>query len=232
MPNVKNNLSAQDTQRRLLEAAGIVFAERGFHSATIKDITDRAGAALASVNYHFRDKTELYAAVIRRIQTDAARIVPPVEEQTGPAISRLRRAILHVVQQMIRRGQPPWERILMARELAQPSPALDPLIETVGRPLHERLGALIAEATGRREDDDAVILATSSVIGQCLYHVEHQSLIHRLHPQLHGELDTDQIADHIAEFSLAGIRAMARRPEANGHKAAAPRKRRRRGGRP
>ncbi|HYC54349.1 MAG TPA: CerR family C-terminal domain-containing protein, partial [Candidatus Binatia bacterium] len=99
-------------------------------------------------------------------------------------------------------------RILMARELAQPSPALDPLIETVGRPLHERLAALIAEMTGREPDDDEIILATCSVVGQCLYHVQHQSLIHKLHPRLHRKLETERIADQIAEFSLAGIRAL------------------------
>ncbi|HYC55587.1 MAG TPA: helix-turn-helix domain-containing protein, partial [Candidatus Binatia bacterium] len=103
MANVKNNLSAQETRRRLLEAAGVVFAEHGFHSATIKEITDRAGAALASVNYHFRDKGELYAEVMRRIQIDSAQILPPEDGLRGNAVTRLRQFIRYVVLQMIRR---------------------------------------------------------------------------------------------------------------------------------
>ena len=59
MANVKNNAAAQETRRRLLAAAGEVFAEAGFHAATVKVITDRAGASVAAVNYHFRDKAEL-----------------------------------------------------------------------------------------------------------------------------------------------------------------------------
>src|SRR5476651_2466907 len=93
MANVKNNSASQETRRRLLQAAGEVFAERGFHAATIKDITDRAGASLASVNYHFRDKSELYAAVLRRIGEECAHIIPPDQALTGDAPTRFRQFI-------------------------------------------------------------------------------------------------------------------------------------------
>ena len=72
MPNVKNNASSLETQAKLVEAAGKVFAERGLHAATLKEITDLAGANQASINYHFRDKYELYGAVIR----SAVRLTP------------------------------------------------------------------------------------------------------------------------------------------------------------
>lgn len=45
-----------ETQRRLLEAAGEVFAEMGFNSARIRDICKRADANVAAVNYHFAIK--------------------------------------------------------------------------------------------------------------------------------------------------------------------------------
>ncbi|ABC23660.1 TetR/AcrR family transcriptional regulator [Rhodospirillum rubrum] len=55
-----------ETKDRILEAAAIEFAERGFHGATIALIIHRAGVNQAAVNYHFGGKAKLYAAVIRR----------------------------------------------------------------------------------------------------------------------------------------------------------------------
>src|SRR5579863_9420821 len=59
--------SAADlTRNKLIEAAGHVFAERGYRSATIREIWRRAGANVAAVNYTFGDKMGLYTEVLRQ----------------------------------------------------------------------------------------------------------------------------------------------------------------------
>ena len=52
-----------DTRQRLLEAAGQVFAEKGFDRATGKEITELAGTNTAAVNYYFGGIEGLYTAV-------------------------------------------------------------------------------------------------------------------------------------------------------------------------
>src|SRR5215469_18909334 len=53
-----------DTRAELLEAAGHVFAEKGFDRATGKEICERARANTAAINYYFGGMDGLYAAVL------------------------------------------------------------------------------------------------------------------------------------------------------------------------
>src|SRR6516164_2523355 len=57
--------SADEPRQRLLEAAGEIFAAKGFEGATVRDICKRAGANIAAVNYYFRDKERLYIEAVK-----------------------------------------------------------------------------------------------------------------------------------------------------------------------
>ena len=56
----KQRSDAINTRQSLLEAAGEVFAKKGFWSATHEEICSRANANLAAINYHFGSKENLY----------------------------------------------------------------------------------------------------------------------------------------------------------------------------
>ena len=55
---------AERTRAAILEAAEDLFAERGFDATRLEDIAERVGIRRASIVYHFRDKRELYDAVL------------------------------------------------------------------------------------------------------------------------------------------------------------------------
>ena len=52
------------TRQRLIEAAGQVFATRGYPDATVDEIASEAGASRATFYLHFKGKTELVAALV------------------------------------------------------------------------------------------------------------------------------------------------------------------------
>ena len=54
----------RSTRAVVLDAAGKVFAERGFGEATSKEICERAGTNNAAVNYYFGGKEGLYEEVL------------------------------------------------------------------------------------------------------------------------------------------------------------------------
>jgi AcrR family transcriptional regulator len=53
-----------DTRERLIRAALRIFADRGIRNATLREITEEAGANVAAVNYYFRSKEELTRIVL------------------------------------------------------------------------------------------------------------------------------------------------------------------------
>ena len=57
---------APDTKSRILDAAEVLFAERGYDAASLRALTEQAGVNLAAVHYHFGSKQSLFAAVIER----------------------------------------------------------------------------------------------------------------------------------------------------------------------
>ncbi|HWX66538.1 MAG TPA: TetR/AcrR family transcriptional regulator [Rhodanobacter sp.] len=58
--------SSGSTKERILGAAEILFAQRGFDGASLRQLTTAAGVNLAAVNYHFGSKEKLVEQVFRR----------------------------------------------------------------------------------------------------------------------------------------------------------------------
>src|ERR1041384_8445423 len=71
-----SNLRSLETEKRLLEAAGEIFAEYGYRAPTVRQICEKAGANLAAINYHFGDKEGLYMAVLRSVPSAQAEKYP------------------------------------------------------------------------------------------------------------------------------------------------------------
>lgn len=205
MANVKNNASTQETRRRLLVAAGEVFAEKGLHAATTKEITDRAGVNMAAVNYHYQDKFELYSAVIRHIVDEAPQLLPHPADSGSPA-DRLRayvRALMHIV---LTRDVPAWKLILISRELAQPTASFEYMMERFTAPLLDQLRPIIRDLLGPDASTDDIELHVASVVGQCFYYPHHREMIARVQPSLSqfAARNPQHVADHITDVVLNG----------------------------
>src|SRR6478735_6869880 len=58
--------TSPDTKTRILDVAEGLFMEHGFEATSLRQLTSAAGVNLASVNYHFGSKEELFTAVLTR----------------------------------------------------------------------------------------------------------------------------------------------------------------------
>ena len=141
---------AGSTRERIVAAAGEVFAEHGFRAATVRQITERAGVNLAAVNYHFRDKAELYAQVLQQAHGAATRLgqlTAAARAGLSPA-ERLRLYVGTFLHYLLDPDRPAWHVRVRARELADPTPALDRLVDEGIRPMSAALCDILRDLTG------------------------------------------------------------------------------------
>lgn len=195
---------------RLIEAAGEVFAEQGFHSATVRDICQRAGANIAAVNYHFGSKEKLYEAVLHYAHRRSFQHATREQLQEGPPEERLRLFIRGLLKGILDHGSPAWLHQLMSREMMQPTPGLDILIEHEIRPRSQMVRAIIREIVGPKLSEHEIWLCCFSIVSQMFFYHHSRAVIQRLHPELRIDLSIhDELADHVWRFSLGALRARA-----------------------
>ncbi len=137
-------MRARAEQRRaaILEAAEAIFSEKGFAAARLQDIAHRVGIRRASLVYYFRDKRELYDAVLDSVFGDATRRYDAVLATTAPLPTRVEAVVETWVKFVAER--PSVARILL-RETAEFIPAENsavarhaaPAIAAVARAIRE-----------------------------------------------------------------------------------------------
>lgn len=197
----------RETRERLLSTSERLFAERGFAKVTVREICRKARANVAAVNYHFHGKRGLYDEVVRSaIQTmqgttEAMRAAgagrPPDDQLTVYVSIFLSRVVA---------ARDSWIHQLMMRELTDPTPALDQVLKRVIQPRMAYLREIIASVLACTADDPRVERCAVSVQAQCLALLSHP--VAALRPKTMSDAELDQLSQHIAQFSLAGIRAL------------------------
>jgi len=195
------------TRQALLTAAADVFAEAGFRNATIRDICRRAKANVAAVNYHFGDKAALYSEVLAeqsrlaRERFPAGAAVP----ELGPD-EQLQAFIRSFLQRVLSPELHARHGRIMAREMVDPTAALDRLVREAIRPDSEKLLAIMRTLLGPGTPPATLRLCGMSVVGQILFYCHCQPVIQRLFPEAPADASRlDELAEHISRFSLAAL---------------------------
>lgn len=57
-------MASSDTRERIIRTAEKLFAERGFHGVSVREIAAAAELRLSHLQYHFKSKNDLYHAVV------------------------------------------------------------------------------------------------------------------------------------------------------------------------
>ena len=203
------------TRGRILAAACEVFADKGYHDATVEEICRRAKSNVAAINYHFGSKDRLYARVWRRAFDEATEAYPP-EGGLGPEAApeeRLRSAIYSLVGKTVDPGRIGHAGKLLLREMINPTDVIRNVKRDALRPLHDRMNNLVKELLGPEAGREQLLLCQMSIVHQCIA-IGIRLFTGRIPPHMRLDVPSDQLVEtlteHITRFSLAGINAVRR----------------------
>jgi AcrR family transcriptional regulator len=195
------------TRRNLLDAASNVFAEKGYRSTTVAEICKRAGANIAAVNYHFRNKTNLYCESWKHCFAQSINSHPPDGGVSvdAPPEERLRGLVTALLQRISDRKN--REFSIVQKELANPTGLLHQVMKRELKPLRDRMEAVVRDLLGPHVSQEQVIFCGISIVSQCISPmVALVCLKGKSAPS--GIEDMTSFANHVVHFSLAGIRGV------------------------
>ncbi|UCG86621.1 MAG: TetR/AcrR family transcriptional regulator [Gemmatimonadota bacterium] len=192
-----------DTPAELLSVATELFAEHGYDGTSIRMITDRAGANLGAVTYHFGSKEALYERVFETMMGPFRPYMLEAVGTEGSPLDRVERFVRALFNYL--REHPTLPRLII-QHLASNLPVLDSVRRTIVGNIGQ-IAALIAE--GQREgtirDGDPTLMALS-IGSQPLF----LSLVSRTLRE-GTAIDQDdpetgqEIADSVVRFVRAGL---------------------------
>jgi AcrR family transcriptional regulator len=195
-------------RQRLVDAAAKVFAEKGFSQATIREISMRAGANVAAISYYWRDKESLYKRVVEELiieRTQSYPLAAAMDESVAPE-ARLKKFVELFLHRLLDSGRPAWSGKIMIREITQPTEAVTVVLDKLVRPTFDVLTSIVRAIGGDGIPEDKVKLATVSIISQCAFYFNAGHIIDMLvEKELLPEVDLEEVAEHITEFSLKGL---------------------------
>jgi len=116
---------AESTRTAILKAAEAVFAEKGFVGCRLGEIAERVNIRRPSIVYHFRDKRDLYDAVIEDLLGGLMARIKAALAGDQPLGTRLEAVLLAGVTYL---GERPSLARIVLREVAEASPARNPVV--------------------------------------------------------------------------------------------------------
>ena len=203
-----------NTKAQILEAAGEVFADKGFDRATGKEIADKAGTNSAAINYYFGGIAGLYEEVLiaahqRLVSYEALTAIattPDIDPQ-----GKLRAFFELVVGALATPMPASWAFRVISREILSPSPHIEALKERQLQPKKLLLTRIVADVMGLPPDHPVIATACFSVLAPCaMLLVADHRLLAQMFPSL-GAASQHQrpLVDDLLRYSLAGLAALA-----------------------
>jgi AcrR family transcriptional regulator len=210
-----------NVRQRILDAAAILLAEKGFDRTSVRDITKQACCNVASINYYFGGKDNLYLEVYRQRLT----LLREVRiEGINNVMSQPDRKV--TVEELIRGFAEAFFKPLtdkkngktlmqlMWREMVEPHLPERMFLEEVVNPVTKTLTDAMKKVCPKLGDRE-ILLSIESIVAQLVHVIMLQKFQTAHRPSDVPIPEISDYIDHIVEFSAAGIRNFSEKGAGN-----------------
>jgi AcrR family transcriptional regulator len=212
----KQRSDAVNTRQKLLEAAGEIFAKKGFWSATHEEICSKANANTAAINYHFKSKENLYIEAWKYSFEKSNAKYPPDGGAlpNDPAERRLRGRIISFLKRIA--DTETHDINIMIKERANSTGLLAEVIAEKVEPVERGLISIIRELMGKEAKAEQIGFCLMGIRSMCFGPMLHKRSVNEdlkmQKPEFFSlDLGVEILADYIVRFSLAGIRSFSKK---------------------
>ena len=143
-----------DNRTRLMDVGTQLFAEKGLHGVSVRELTQAAETSISMISYHFGSKEGLYSAVLQQ-QFDCFQEIREIRETVSDPVSLIESYLRWTFQ---RHRNHPYLLRFYTSELTNPTLFFEPIVMPVIDEVILTMAAAIEEGKRRkmfREEIDA-----------------------------------------------------------------------------
>ena len=199
------------TRGRLLEKAEILFAQKGYHAISVREITSAAECNMAAVNYHYNNKKNLYMEVFRsRWIPRELRMYEAFEKSVDSLKEPSPRMVVHALARAYLEGPLSDEELrrhrqLIVRELNNPTEAFELVADKTLQPLFKKLYSLLRPFSSEGTGEGNLSFDIMSIFGIILYFNYSRPMVSRVTGRPYDADFKARLIDHMVRFSLDGL---------------------------
>jgi AcrR family transcriptional regulator len=89
----------RDLRELILESAKILFSQQGYHGLAMRQISESLGVAKSALYYHFKDKEQLFLALLESYLDEVESALDSIQSQPVPSSQRVRLLVEYILRQ-------------------------------------------------------------------------------------------------------------------------------------
>lgn len=214
---VISDLKPGSTRERLLDVAEWLFAEHGYNAVSVRHITEAAETRLASVNYHFKTKENLFGLVIERragalseSRMEALRTIPD-DSEGQERLRYIVEAFIYPLLEKSRDGGEGWKNycrlIAQVAAVRQQTNSIQMFSESFNPTAGEFVGAIRSALA--KNDERLAHFAFQFMLGATLYIFTENGRLNTLSDGKFKSDDLSSLSNDLVTFVVGGMHKMA-----------------------